>query len=179
MLHGGTSCGDRSLFSHSLALLSLGLLFFGGCPELVDCLGATDASKSGSSWPSLSPPPSVSPPTFSSLVPQGSLMTMVLSPVVTQVLSYSFSPEVPQMFDLSISSSRAESKCMSSRFFYFSPVDVLKLVKNKFSIFTHNKRLVEKSTLQNLMRQTSGRFFDTHHFYHKIHYLQQICNIFT
>ena len=161
---GDTSCGDRSLFSHSLALLSLGLLFFGGCPELVDCLGATDASKSGSSWPSLSPPPSVSPPTFSSLVPQGSLMTMVLSPGDTQVLSQSFSQEVPLMSDLSFSLSRAETKCMLSIFFYFSPLDVL----------CHIKRLVEKSTLQNLMRQTVGRFFDTRHFYHKIYYLQQI-----
>ena len=54
--------------SDSLALLSLRPLFFGGCPELVDCLGATDLSKSGSSWPSLSPPPSDNPPTSSSLV---------------------------------------------------------------------------------------------------------------
>ena len=35
--------GDRSLFSHSMAFLSLGPLFFGGCPELVDGLGVTDA----------------------------------------------------------------------------------------------------------------------------------------
>ena len=52
---------------YSQTLLSLAPLFFGGCPELVDGLGATDLSKSGSSWSSLSPLPSDSPPTSSLL----------------------------------------------------------------------------------------------------------------
>ena len=43
---------------YSQTLLSLAPLFFGGCPKLVDGLGATDLSKSGSSWSSLSPLPS-------------------------------------------------------------------------------------------------------------------------
>ena len=52
---------------YSQTLLSLAPIFFGGCPELVDGLGATDLSKSGSPWSSLSPLPSDSPPTSSLL----------------------------------------------------------------------------------------------------------------
>ena len=61
-------CGKWDIVSlYSQTLLSLAPLFFGGCPELVDGLGATDLSKSGSSWSSLSPLPSDSPPTSSLL----------------------------------------------------------------------------------------------------------------
>ena len=168
----GTWCG-RSLFCHSQTLLSLRPLFFGGCPELFDGLGATDASKSGSSWYSRSCLPYNSTPTSSSLVSSASLMTMFLCPAGNQVSSKSLSPDVPEMFDLSFSSTSAETICMSSRFFNFSTLNVLKKIKNKFSIFWH-KRLVEKPTLQNLMWQTAGRFFDTRQLYHKILYLQQI-----
>ena len=98
---------------------------------------------------------------------------MFLCPAGNQVSSKSLSPDVPEMFDLSFSSTRAETICMSSRFFNFSTLNVLKKIKNKFSIFWH-KRLVEKPTLQNLMWQTAGRFFDTRQLYHKILYLQQI-----
>ena len=174
----GTWCG-RSFFSHSQTLLSLRPLFFGGCPELFDGLGATDASKSGSSWSSRSCLPYNSTPTSSSLVSSASLMTMFLCPAGNQVSSKSLSSDVPEMFDLSFCSTSAETICMSSRFCYFSTLNVLKIIKNKFSIFWHNKRLVAKSTQQNLMRQTAGRSFDTRHFYHKIPYLQEVGNIFT
>ena len=105
-------------------------------------------------------------------------MTMFLCTADNQVSSKSLSPDVPEMFDLSFSSTRADTICMSSRFCYFSTLNVLKIIKNKFSIFWHNKRLVEKPTLQNLMRQTAGRFFDTSQFCQKILYLQQIFNFF-
>ena len=111
----GTWCG-RSLFSHSQTLLSLRPLFFGGCPELFDGLGATDASKSGSSWSSRSCLPYNSTPTSSSLVSSASLMTMFLCPAGNQVLPKSLSPDVPEKF---------ETIRMSSRFFYFSTLNVL------------------------------------------------------
>ena len=64
-------------------------------------------------------------------------MTMVLSPGDTQVLSQSFSKEVPLMSDLSFSLSRAETKCMLSIFFYFSPLDVLKIIKQVLSFLPY------------------------------------------
>ena len=79
--------------------------------------------------------PSNSTPTSSSLVSSASLMTMFLCPAGNQVSSKSLSPDVPEKFDLSFSSTRAETIRMPSRFFYFSTLNVLKIIKISFQFF--------------------------------------------
>ena len=72
---------------------------------------------------------------------------MFLSLAGTPVSSKSLSSDVPLLTVLSFILFRNKNNLHVIKIFYFSLLDVLKIVKNKFFILWHNKRLVNFSTL--------------------------------
>ena len=145
MWHQDTFWGGRFIF-YSQTLLSLQCLFFRGCPDLVDGLGTLVPYKSGSSMTSLPPPPSESPPTFSSLVSWVLLMTMFRASGHPGLVNISFLRYPTTGCPVIYFVQEQRQSSYYEDFFTFNFWMFKKSKKNKFLTLWHYKRLVEKST---------------------------------